>query len=132
MKKVLKVIGKILLILLAAIIGILGILGVFGCIANPILVENHLEDVAKIEKVSYENQLVPQKDTDGVWTFTTDNDLKIMQLTDVHIGAGWMCNKKDSMAINAVATMINVEKPDLVIVTGDIAYPVPFQALLTI
>ncbi len=128
MKKVLKVIGKILLILLAAIIGILGILGVFGCIANPILVKNHLEDVAKIEKVSYENQLVPQKDTDGVWTFTTDNDLKIMQLTDVHIGAGWMCNKKDSMAINAVATMINVEKPDLVIVTGDIAYPVPFQA----
>ncbi len=32
------------------------------------------------------------------------------------------------MAINTVATMIRVEKPDFVVVTGDISYPVPFQA----
>ena len=32
------------------------------------------------------------------------------------------------MALNAVAAMISAEKPDLVVVTGDIAYPVPFQA----
>ena len=32
------------------------------------------------------------------------------------------------MALNAVAAMVTAEKPDLVIVTGDIAYPVPFQA----
>lgn len=30
--------------------------------------------------------------------------------------------------MSAVATMIRAEKPDLVVVTGDIAYPVPFQA----
>ena len=65
---------------------------------------------------------------DGVWNIHADNGLKVMQLTDVHIGGGWMSIKKDGMAINAVAAMITAEKPDFVIVTGDVAYPVPFQA----
>ena len=53
--------------------------------------------------------------------FTTDRDLKIMQLTDIHLGGGWLSLKKDSQAINAVATMIQAEKPDLVIM--DITMP---------
>lgn len=64
----------------------------------------------------------------GCANIYTDNGLKIVQLTDVHIGAGWMCAKKDAMALNAVAAMLTEEKPDLVIVTGDVGYPVPFQA----
>ena len=32
------------------------------------------------------------------------------------------------MALNAVASMIQEEKPDLVVVSGDIAFPIPFQA----
>ena len=64
----------------------------------------------------------------GCMNIFTDKGLKIVQLTDVHIGAGWMSGKKDSMAVNAVAAMVSAEKPDLVIVTGDIGYPVPFQA----
>ena len=64
----------------------------------------------------------------GVWNIRSDKELKVLQLTDVHIGAGWLSIRKDSMALNAVAAMISAEKPDLVIVTGDIAYPVPFQA----
>jgi hypothetical protein len=39
-----------------------------------------------------------------------------------------MCHGRDKKTLNAVATMITKEKPDLVIATGDIAYPVPFQA----
>ena len=49
----------------------------------------------------------------------TDNGLKLLQITDVHIGAGWMCPNKDTMALNAVAAMVTAEKPDLVMVTGD-------------
>ena len=52
----------------------------------------------------------------------------MLQLTDIHIGAGWLCHGKDLKAINAVAAMVTAEKPDLVIITGDIAYPIPFQA----
>lgn len=64
----------------------------------------------------------------GVWNIYSDSELKILQLTDTHFGGGWMSIKKDSMAMNAVAAMISAEKPDLVIITGDMAYPVPFQA----
>lgn len=72
----------------------------------------------------------PQKDASGEWRFNTNKDkpFKIMQLTDIHIGAGFASFQKDKWAMNAVATMIRQEKPDLVMVTGDIAYPVPIQA----
>lgn len=90
-----------------------------------------LKELAKsFDKVSYAagEQLVPVADADGDWCFVTDEDLKVMQLTDVHIGGGSFSTKKDAWAMNAVAAMIAAEKPDLVIVTGDIAYPVPFSA----
>ncbi len=64
----------------------------------------------------------------GVWNIHSDRELKVMQLTDIHLGGGWLSHKKDSMALNAVAAMISAEKPDFVIVTGDVAYPVPFQS----
>lgn len=86
-------------------------------------------DKAKsFNKVVYENQLVPELDEDGCWTFTTDRDLKVVQLTDIHIGGGFLSVKKDAKALNAVAAMLTAEKPDLVVLTGDMAYPVPFQA----
>ncbi|MBQ4603929.1 MAG: metallophosphoesterase, partial [Clostridia bacterium] len=62
------------------------------------------------------------------WNIYSDRGIKVLQLTDTHFGGGWMSHKKDSMALNAIAAMITAEKPDLVIVTGDVAYPVPFQA----
>ena len=96
--------------------------------ANLLVFNNLMKKGASYDAVEYENQLIPQKDENGNWYFTTDGDFKVMHLTDIHIGAGWMCNGKDEKALNAVATMVTREKPDLVIATGDIAYPVPFQA----
>ncbi len=66
----------------------------------------------------------------GYYTFTIPNDdtFRILQLTDIHIGGGFLSIQKDNWAINAVATLIRNIKPDLVVVTGDIAYPVLFQA----
>ena len=64
----------------------------------------------------------------GVWNIHSDEELKIVQLTDTHFGGGWMSGKKDSMAMNAIAAMISAEKPDLVIITGDMAFPVPYKA----
>ena len=72
-------------------------------------------------------QLELENPESGVWRIYSDG-LKVMQLTDIHLGGGWMSPKKDAMALNAVAAMITAEKPDLVIATGDLAYPVPFQA----
>lgn len=115
---------KVIAIILAVIIGVGGI----GTIITLVSSSANIKLARSYGKVSYDNQLVPELDEDGDWTFTTDKDFKIVQLTDVHIGGGNMSGRKDASAITAVATMLAAEKPDLVVVTGDIAYPVPFQA----
>lgn len=91
-------------------------------------VNSSLKLAETFETVKIENQLIPEKDENGYYTFTTDREFRVMQLSDIHIGGGWISTKKDAMALNAVAAMIAAEKPDLVVITGDIAYPVPVQA----
>lgn len=116
---------------LKALISILVALVAFVAVTVGVtLVGNkaNLEKAKSFSTVEFEKQLVPEKDKNGNWTFTTDESFKVLQLTDVHIGGGWMSLKKDGMALNAVAAMVTAEKPDLVIVTGDIGYPVPFQS----
>ncbi len=102
-------------------------------IANAVGTKALIEQGSQVAKVEYTEhaQLVPTKDADGYYSFTKPDDgrdFKIVQLTDVHIGGGCFSSQKDAWAMNAVATMVRAEQPDLVVVTGDIAYPVPFQA----
>ncbi len=119
-KKALKVLGVILAVIVA-VAGITAVVNVIGNKANT-------EKAQSFETVKKDDTLVPKKDANGFWTFTTDRDFKVLQLTDIHIGGGWLSHKKDAMALNAVAAMVTAEKPDLVIITGDIAFPVPYQA----
>lgn len=63
---------------------------------------------------------------DGEYYFTTDREFKVMQLTDVHLGGGFLSRKEDKMTINAIAAMVTAEKPDLIIVTGDVSFAVPY------
>ena len=95
---------------------------------NYFAVENLLEKGSSYSKVEFENQLVPEKDEKGNWYFVADRDFKIMHLTDIHIGGGFMSKDVDEKALNAVAAMVTKEKPDLVIATGDITFPVPYRA----
>ncbi len=95
---------------------------------NVITVKNNIDFAKSYESVIYDEQLKPQKDEEGNWVFTTDRDFRVMQLTDIHQGGGFLSREKDQKSLNAVATMITKEKPDLVIVSGDIAFPVPYQA----
>lgn len=118
-KKFLKVFAGIMAVLIA-FIGITTVVTVIGLNANIKKAKTFPAvetDELKIENVSA-----------GVWNIYSDRELKVMQLTDTHFGGGWMSLKKDSMALNTVAAMITAEKPDFVIVTGDAAYPVPFQS----
>lgn len=94
---------------------------------NKIAMNEYIDSFAKVE---IENQLVPQIDDQGVYYFTTDDDFKVMQITDVHICGGVLSIAEDKKAINAVAAMITAEKPDLVIVTGDISFAVPWSGTI--
>lgn len=103
-------------------------IAVVGTVATAITLNKNLQFAESLKKVEYDNQLVPAKDANGSYTFVTDGDFRVMQLTDIHFGGGWMSAGRDKKTINCLAAMITAEKPDLVIATGDIAYPVPFQA----
>lgn len=123
MKKRTRVFLKILaafFIVLAAFILVTTVISVIGIKSNINMAHSFSEVGSR--QLSLENY------DNGCWNIKSDNGIKVVQLTDVHIGGGWMSIKKDSLAINTVASMVTAEKPDLVIVTGDISYPVPFQS----
>ena len=67
----------------------------------------------------------PSLDELGNYYFTTDENFKVLHLTDIHFTGGVLTAEKDRKAINAVAAMVKAEDPDLVIVTGDIAFAIP-------
>lgn len=71
------------------------------------------------------NGIKPQE-IDGYTVFTKEEgkDFVILQLTDFHFGRGILSRKSDILAHNAIVTIVNRVKPDLIIVTGDNVYPI--------
>lgn len=116
-KKVLLIAVLVVAIIAAAVAGL-----------NVLSVNKLLDQGESYGKIEFENQLTPQKDENGNWYFITDGDFRVMHLTDIHIGGGFLSKEVDRKALNAVATMVIKEKPDLVIASGDIAFPVPYDA----
>lgn len=119
-----KVFPKVLLGVAIAVAAIVGI----SAAANFICLKKNLESIGKFEKVDNPDAVIPVMNEKEECVFKTGRELKTVNLTDIHLGGGWLSYKKDRMALNAVASMITAEKPDLVIVTGDIGYPVPFSS----
>lgn len=119
------------LIITASVVLVLAIFFGGCAISTAVGTKSLIKQGQSFDKVEYTAQLVPTFDENlGYYVFTKkdDRDFKVLQFTDVHIGGGAFSHKKDAWAMNAVATMIQKEKPDFVVVTGDIAYPVPFQS----
>ena len=122
-KKSGKIFKRILLSLLVIIVLISGV----TAIVNGALIKTNVKKANSFPSAECE-QIKAENITDGYWNIYFDGEMKVMQMSDVHLGGGWMSAKKDAMTLNAVAAMITAEKPDFVIVTGDIAFPVPYQA----
>ena len=117
---------KALVIILISLVAVLGGFAIANAI-NAAAMNDYIDTFAKVE---IENQLQPAFDEDGVPYFVTDGDFRVMHLTDVHICGGVLSVAEDKKAINAVAAMITAEKPDLVIVTGDISFAVPWAGTI--
>lgn len=117
--------GKIILIIIICIISVILLFSAASFFMNRSATKKCMELATSFEKIDNPNAIIPEL-KDNNWTFTTDRELKIVQLTDIHLGGGWMSKDEDAKALTAVASMLTVEKPDLVIVTGDISFPVPF------
>lgn len=118
-----KMVLRILLIVIAVII----VIGIGGTVANKNTLKKTLEYISAIGAAEAPTDLQVELDEEGFYTITADRDLKILQLTDIHIGGSFGLNKSDLQSVNAVAAMVKAEKPDLVVVTGDISFPSPFR-----
>ena len=115
------------LIITASVVLVLAIFFGGCAISSAVGTKSLIKQGQSFDKVEYteeHKQIVPTFDKElGYYVFTKadDREFKVLQFTDVHIGGGAFSHKKDSWAMNAVATMIQKEKPDFVVVTGDIA-----------
>ena len=125
-KKGLRITLRVLAIILAVILVLAIVLIIINAIHRSSM-ETYIDSLGKAE---YESQLKPEVDERGNYYFTTDEEFKVMQLTDIHLGGGFLFSDGDKRALHAVAAMIKVEKPDLVIVTGDISFAVPWSGTL--
>ena len=73
-------------------------------------------------KISYD-------EVTGIYTITKqEGDYRILQLTDIHLGGGVLSYDKDLKALKAVYELLCDTKPDLVIVTGDLVFPVGWSS----
>lgn len=116
---------KIILRILAAVVAVIVIIAGVSAIVNTAVLNSGIKKAHSFEKVGCELKF--EEIGNGVWNIYSDKELKVLQLTDIHLGGGWMSTDNDAMSMNAVAAIIKAEKPDLVVFSGDMAYPVPFQ-----
>lgn len=94
-------------------------------VVNLIVASNLRTYIDTFDPVDYsDNRIVPVKESDH-YSITSDGDIKIMHITDIHIGGGFWSYKNDKKSIYEMISMMQVEKPDLVILGGDNTYCVP-------
>ena len=69
-------------------------------------------------------------ETSGVYTITaSQDDFKVLHLTDVHLGGSLFSYRKDLKALSACYDLIEHTHPDFVIVTGDISFPLGIMSM---
>ena len=113
---------------LVIILGVILVFGIASTFANKQNIKKMIEYISDFDSVETEDRIDVSKDDEGCYVITTDRDLKVLQVTDIHLGGGWMSKKDDMRTLKTVATMVLTEKPDVVFATGDISYPIPFTA----
>ena len=79
--------------------------------------------------ISNNKSEIEYNDDTGTYTITmTEDDFKILQLTDIHLGGGPISYHRDLQALQAVYKLIDHTRPDFVIVTGDLTFPVGYSS----
>ena len=78
-----------------------------------------------ISRIEVNGSSIGYDDESGVYTIVTDKDnFGILHLTDIHLGGSLLSRRKDLLALKACYREIEYTRPDLVIVTGDLCYPI--------
>lgn len=80
--------------------------------------------------VSHASHPISYDEMRGIFTMTTSGeDFKILHLTDIHLGGSLFSYRKDLSALQACYAEIEYSHPDLVIVTGDLCFPLGVMSM---
>ncbi|MBQ8960182.1 MAG: metallophosphoesterase [Ruminococcus sp.] len=89
--------------------------------------QSYINSVPVVEHASHQ---IDYDEETGVYTITSSTeDFKILHLTDIHIGGSLYSYSKDMKALKACFAEIEHTRPDLVIVTGDLCFPLGIMSM---
>lgn len=84
---------------------------------------NYLNTVKKVtDKI-----ITFEKEEDGFYAIKNPEDktLKILQLSDLHIGGGYLSRHEDRLVFKTIHELAQKHKPDLIVLTGDLVCSKP-------
>ena len=80
--------------------------------------------------VEHGTDRIDYHDETGVYTITSEQeDFRILHLTDIHLGGSLFSYRQDHKALAACYKLIENAHPDLVIVTGDLCFPLGIMSM---
>lgn len=86
--------------------------------------------INSVPVVPHRSHEITYDDQTGIYTITADTEnFKILHLTDIHLGGSLFSYRKDLKALKAVYAEIAATQPDLVVVTGDLCFPLGVMSL---
>lgn len=86
--------------------------------------------INQLPRLQHNTAPISYREEDGVYEIQMERaDFRILQLTDIHFGGSITSVTKDFLALQAVYALIQATSPDLVIVTGDMTYPVGISSM---
>ena len=86
--------------------------------------------INSVPVIPHNNNKIEYDDATGVYTIISEKeDFKILHLTDIHLGGSLYSYRKDLKALKACYTEIEYAKPDFVVVTGDLCFPMGLMSM---
>ena len=80
--------------------------------------------------VAHSDDPIAYDEASGVYTITAAADeFRILHLTDIHLGGSLFSYRQDKKALAACYALIEHTHPDLVIVTGDMSFPLGIMSM---
>ncbi len=80
--------------------------------------------IKKAEYININSNVRLEEDGYYSITKTDDKPFRVLQITDLHIGGGYLSRHEDMQALSIMIRAIKSTSPDLIVLTGDLACPV--------
>ena len=80
--------------------------------------------------VEHRADTIDYNEESGAYTITAaGEDFRILHLTDIHLGGSLFSARQDIKALSACYALIENTRPDLVLVTGDLSFPLGVMSM---